>query len=150
MTSEPMHTVSEMAPCTPTISIIVLKVKYPLCFIVGYVQPVTQHFESRTVQKAPLQSTHTERKKWCCAPSYINYCLKSEISITLRCRLCSTRYTAVQIKDCLKSTSAIKIAITKNIDDFRYKGKSSCAATKLTILLLAKMNGTQRRTLVSP
>ena len=27
-------------------------------------------------------------------PSYINYGLKSEASITLRCRLCSTRYTA--------------------------------------------------------
>ena len=30
--------------------------------------------------------------------------------IMLRCRLCSTRYTAVRIKNCLKSTSAIKIA----------------------------------------
>ena len=29
-------------------------------------------------------------------PSYINYRLKSEgLTITLRCRLCSTRYTAV-------------------------------------------------------
>ena len=31
-------------------------VKYPLCFVVSYVQPVTQQYESRTVRKAPLQS----------------------------------------------------------------------------------------------
>ena len=30
-------------------NIIVLKVKYPLRFAVGYVQPVTQQYESRTV-----------------------------------------------------------------------------------------------------
>ena len=30
--------------------------KYPLRVIVGYVQPVTQHYKSGTVQKAPLQS----------------------------------------------------------------------------------------------
>ena len=40
-----------------------------------------QHFESRTVRKAPLQSTHTERNGAAC-PSYINYRLKSEVSIT--------------------------------------------------------------------
>ena len=38
-------------------------------------------------------------------PNHINYHLKSELSITLRCRLCSTHYTAVRIKNCLKSTS---------------------------------------------
>ena len=46
-------------------------------------------------------------------PSYINYHLKSEVYITLLCRLSSTHYTAVQIKNCLKSTSAIKIATMK-------------------------------------
>ena len=114
---------------------------YPLRFVVRYVQPVTQHFESRTVQKAPLQSTHTERNGTA-RPSYINYCLKSEVSITLHCRLCSTRYTAVRIKNCLKSTSAIKIATMTNTDNFRYvEGKPSRAIAKL---LSAKMNGTQR------
>ena len=39
-------------------------------------------------------------------PYHINYRLKSEVSLTFRCRLCSTRYTAVRIKNCLKSTSA--------------------------------------------
>ena len=58
MTGEPMHTASEMMLRAP---IIVWKVKYPLYFIVSYVQPVTQHFESRTIRKAPLQSTHIER-----------------------------------------------------------------------------------------
>ena len=40
----------------PVISTIIWKVKYPLRFIVSYVQPVTQQYESRTVQKTPLQS----------------------------------------------------------------------------------------------
>ena len=38
---------------------------------------------------------------------HINYCLKSEVSITLRCWLFSILYTAVRIKNCLKSTPAI-------------------------------------------
>ena len=63
----------EIVPHTSAISIIVWKVKYPLHFVVGYVQPVTQQYlllllnaiqslwiqgvknESRTVRKAPLQ-----------------------------------------------------------------------------------------------
>ena len=85
-----------------------------------------------------------------CAPA-INYHLKSEVSITLHCQLCSTRYTALQIKNCSKSTSAIKAATMKNMDDFRYEGKPSYATTKPPnrhLFLSAKMNGTQRRTLV--
>ena len=61
MTGEPTHTTSEMVPRAPAISIIVWKVKYPLRFVVSYVQPVTQHFESRTFPEAPLKSTHTKR-----------------------------------------------------------------------------------------
>ena len=76
MTGEPTHIASEMAPHTPAISIFVRKVKYPLRFVVSYVQPVTQHFKPRTVQKAPLQFPHTERKKWCCVPQL--YQLASE------------------------------------------------------------------------
>ena len=71
-------------------------------------------------------------------PKYINYHLKSEVSITLRCRLCSTRYTAVRIKNCLKSTSAIKIANMKNTDNFRYKGKRSCSTAKSTPFAVSK------------
>ena len=33
-----------------------LKVNYPLCFVVSNVQLVAQQYESRTVQKAALQS----------------------------------------------------------------------------------------------
>ena len=73
MTGEPTHTTSEMVLHAP---IIIYKAKYPLCFIVSYVQPITQHFGSRNVRKAPLQSTHTERKKWCRAPQ--KYQLLSE------------------------------------------------------------------------
>ena len=43
----------------------------------------------------------------------VNYHLKSGMSITHRCQLCSTRYTALQIKNCLKSTSAIKVPTMK-------------------------------------
>ena len=112
-------------------------------------------FESRTVQKAPLQSTHTE-KNGAAHPSYINYHLKCEVSIKLHCRLCSTRYPAVRIKNCLKSTSAIKTTTIKNMDDFLHEGNSFMKGSHYVLspnqhfLLLEKMNGTQRRTLVSP
>jgi len=39
---------------------------------------------------------------------------ESEVSITVLCLLCSPCYTAVQINNCLKSTSAIKVATIKN------------------------------------
>ena len=65
-----------------------------------------------------------------CAPVIlIIVWLKSEVSITLRCWLCSTRFTAVWIKNCLKSTSANKLATMKNTDDFCYEGKPSRATT---------------------
>ena len=111
--------------------------KYPLRFVVSYVQPVTQHFESRTVRKAPLQSTHTKRN--CAAhANHINYRLKSEVSITLCCRLYSARYTAVRIKNCLKITSAIKIATMKNTNDFHFEGKPSHARAKSTPFPVSK------------
>ena len=71
-------------------------------------------------------------------PNFINYHLKSEVSIVLRCRLCSTRYTVVQIKHCLKSAFAIKIATTKSTDDFRFERKPSCACTKSTPFPVSK------------
>ena len=39
--------------------------------------------------------------------------LKSEVSITLPCQLCSTRYAAFRIKNCSKSTSAIHVYLKK-------------------------------------
>ena len=68
----------------------------------------------------------------------ITYRLKSnsEVSITLRCQLCSTRYIALRIKNC---TSAIKITTLKNTDNFLYEGKPSCATTdKLTSFTVSK------------
>ena len=70
--------------------------------------------------------------------NHINHCLKSEVSIMLHCRLCSTRYTAVQIKNCLKSTSAIKIAMMKNTDDFHFEGKPSHSRAKSTPFPVSK------------
>ena len=70
-------------------------------------------------------------------PSYINYRLKSEVSIMLRCRICSTRYTVVRMKNCLKSTS-IKIATMTNMDNFHYEGKPSRAIAKSTLFAVSK------------
>ena len=70
--------------------------------------------------------------------NFINYRLKSEVSITLHCWLCSTHYTAIQIKNCLKSTSAIKIATMKNTDNFHFQGKPSYAIVKSIPFLVSK------------
>ena len=78
------------------------------------------------------EPTHTVSEM---VPSYINYRLKSEVSITLRCQLCSTCYTAVRIKNCSKSTSAITM---KNTDDFRYEEKPSRATAKSTLFVVSK------------
>ena len=42
--------------------------------------------------------------------------VKSEVYIILCCQLYSTRYTAVQIKNCLKTISVIKVAIMKSTE----------------------------------
>ena len=83
-------------------------------------------------------------------PNFINYRLKSEVSIMLRCRLCSTRYSAIRIKNCLESASAIKIATIKNTEISVSKGSHHMLAPNRHLSLSAKMNGTQRRTLASP
>ena len=80
---------------------------------------------------------HTERNS-AESPSCINYRLKSEVSIILCCRLYSTRYSAVRIKNCLKSISNVKIATMTNTDDFRYEGKPSCATAKSTLVAVNK------------
>ena len=68
----------------------------------------------------------------------INYRLKSEVSATHPCQLCSTRYTELRIKNCSKSTSAIKVATVKNMDNFHYKGKPSCVTAKSTPFTVSK------------
>ena len=111
--------------------------KVSIRFVVSYVQSLIQHFGSRTVQKAPLQLMHIERNG-AAHPSYINYHLESELSITLCCWLCSTLYTAVRIENYSKSTSAIKTATMKTKDDFHYEGKPSRAIAKSTLFAVSK------------
>jgi len=41
---------------------------------------------------------------------------ESEVSITVLCMPCSPRYTAVQIKNCSKSTPVIKVATIRKYD----------------------------------
>ena len=132
--------------------IIVWKVKYPLRFVVSYVQRIVRSISNQELFEKHLCNPRIPKERnGATRPSYISYRLKSKVSIMLLCRLCSTRCTAVRIKNCLKSTSAIKIAIMKkNTDDFHYEGKPSCATAKIDTSLSAKMNETQRRTLVSP
>jgi len=55
---------------------------------------------------------------------------ETEKSIALLCQLYSTRYTAIQIKICLKSTFVNKVAAMKNMDDFCSQRKLSHATTK--------------------
>ena len=137
MIGEPTHTASEKAPRAPAISIIVSKVKYPLLFVVSYVQPVTRHFESRTVRKAPLQSTHTKRNRAAC-PNYINYRLKSEVSVTLRCRLCSTPLHSSTNQELFEKHLCNRNSHDENTDDFRFKGKPSRARAKSTPFPVSK------------
>ena len=82
--------------------------------------------------RIPKERNHAAR------PNNINYRLKSEVTIMLHCRLCSTRYTAVRIKNCLKSTCAIKVAMMKITDDFHFEGKPSCACAKSTPFPVSK------------
>ena len=88
-----------------------------------------KHLYNPRIPKERNRATH---------PNHINYRLKSEVSVMLRCRLCSTCYTAVRIKNCLKSTSAIEIATMKNTDDFCFEGKPSRACTKSTPFPVSK------------
>ena len=73
MIGETTHTASEMALHARP-SYVNYRLQSALHFVVSYIQPIKQHFESRTepVQKAPLQSQHTERNG-AVRPSYINY-----------------------------------------------------------------------------
>ena len=85
-----------------------------------------------------ISTIYAYQKEMVLHPNLINYHLKSEVSITLCCWLCSTRYTAIRIKNCLKSTSAIKIATMKNMDDFHFEGKPSRAHAKSTPFPVSK------------
>ena len=86
-----------------------------------------------------LHNPRIPKERNCAArPNHINYRQKSEVSITLRCWLCSTHYTAVRIKNCLKAPLHIKIATMKNTDNFRFEGKPSRARAKSTPFSVSK------------
>ena len=115
--------------------------------------PLRSIFESRTVRKAPLHTeTHSERNG-VTRPSYIIYRLKSEVSITLRCRLCSTHYHNSMDQELFDKHLCYQNSHYEKYGQFPLrKGKPSHAIAKSTLFAVstAKMNGTQRRTLVSP
>jgi len=64
--------------------------------------------------------------------NYIYYCLKG------RCFVANYVQPVIQHYNCLKITSAIKVATMKIIDDFRYKWKPSCAYHKIDTFLDSK------------
>ena len=121
-------------PCTPAISIIV-KVKHPLSAMFNPLHKTTNQelFIKHLYNPHIPKERNGERHHF-----YINYHLKSEVSIMLHCQLCSTRYTASQIKNCPKSTSAIKVATMINTDDLHYKRKPSHDTAKLMLFTVSK------------
>ena len=136
------HLKKEMASSAPALSIIIWKVKYPLRFIVSYVQHITQHYESKTMPKAPHEFTHTaskERSGTAC-PSRINCHLKSEVSIKLHY---STNKELFEKHLCNQSSHV-------HYGKYGWFPLWREAITCWHFSLLAKMNGTQSRTLVNP
>ena len=65
----------------------------------------------------------------------INYRLKSEVSVVSYVQPITQHYESRTVR---KITSGIKVATTKNMDDFRYEGKLSYATTKLTPFAVSK------------
>ena len=87
-----------------------IRVKYPLWLFVCYVHPVTQQYKLFE-KHACNQGNHYERYDGAVRPSYclkLKYPLPSSVSYV---------YTAVRIKNCLKSTS---VATMKNMDNFHW------------------------------
>jgi len=80
-------------------------------------------------------SSHYEKYDGAVCPSY---CLRPKHPLPF-CQLCLICYTAVQIKNCLKSTSVIKVVTMKSTDDFlSCKGSHHVATTKLTFFTVSK------------
>ena len=90
MIGEPTYTASEMMPRIPIIVSIhyaLLSAMFNLLHSILNQELFEKHLCNPRISKEMVPR----------ALDYINnYHLKSEVSITLRCRLCSTRYTAVQ------------------------------------------------------
>ena len=139
MTGEPTHITSEMAQCTVAIYISYrLKSEVSITLRCQLCSNCHTAFWIKNCSKSISTIYAYRKKEWCRAPCYINYHPKSEVSITLHRQLCSTGYTAVQIQNCSKSTSAIKIATMTNTDYCLYKGKPSRAIAKSTLFAVSK------------
>ena len=82
---------------------------------------------------------HAYLKKWCHAPQlYHNYRLKSEVSITLRCRLCSTSLFSSTNRELFEKRLCYQIATMTNTDDCHYEGKPSRAIATSTLFAVSK------------
>jgi len=67
---------------------------------------------------------------------------------TLCYQLCSTHYAAIRINNCLKTTFVIKVATMKITDDLMEA--ITCLPLNWHFSWWTKMNGTQRRAMLSP
>ena len=115
-----MHTAFEMVLCAPAILSEKLSIHY--ASLSAMFKPLDSSMNQELLEKHLCNPHIPKERVGATRPSYINYLLKSEVPITLRCWLCSTRYTVVRIKNCFKNTSAIEVATMKNTDNFRYEG----------------------------
>ena len=95
MTGEPTHTASEMAPRPPLYQLSSEKLSIHYALLSAMFNPL----HSISNQELSWKHLYNLRipKEMVPRPNFINYHLKSEVSITLHCRLCSTRYTAIRI-----------------------------------------------------
>ena len=97
MTGEPTHTASENGAAYPSYinyrpksEVRIHYTSLPVMF-----NPLHSRTNQELFEKHLCNPCIPKEKNGATHPSYINYCLKSEVSITLRCQLCSIRYTAV-------------------------------------------------------
>ena len=138
MTGEPTYTTFEIVP-RPSYTNYRLKSELIRCSSLSAIfNPLHSISNQELFEKHLCNPSILKERNGATSPSHINYHLKSEVSITLHCRLCPTGYTAGRIKNYLKSTSAIKVATMKNMDDFCYKGKPSHSTTNLTLFAVSK------------
>ena len=76
-----------------------LKVQWPLCFAFNYVQPITQCYRRKTVEKVPLQQFSHYGNTTIRVPPTFNYCLESAAAITLHFQLFSAPLHSITNKE---------------------------------------------------
>ena len=109
-------------------------VPHPLRFVVSYVIPVTYHYEARTAQKAPLQSTYTTSKKINEHTPVISIKIW-KIKYPLRFVLSYVQPLTQQYnQELFKKHHYNQSSHYENADNFRYEGKPSHATAQSTLL----------------